>query len=362
MRLFPAIDIRGGRCVRLIRGRGADEIRYGDDPLEAAARWVRAGATWLHIVDLGAALGEAPSTDAVLRILRELPVPAQVGGGLRDLDAIDRILRGGARRVFVGTRALSDPDFLAEAVSRFGGAKIYLAVDVAGDRVRIGGWTEATPLALEDALRLARDAGAGGALLTAIDRDGTLSGPRADLVRRAIGEAGLPVIAAGGIGAPADLESLVRLDLPGLEGIVVGRALYEGRVTIEDGLRIVEGVEPLAPAIAEAVRFDARGLVVAIVQDVADGAVLMVAYMNRESLRRTLAEGVACFWSRSRREFWVKGATSGNTQEVVDVRLDCDGDAILVRVRPRGPACHTGARTCFFRRADPKGTVERIEG
>jgi len=362
MKLFPAVDIRGGRCVRLVQGRGAEEILYGDDPLEAAARWVRAGATWLHIVDLGAALGESPSTDAVLRILRDLPVPAQVGGGLRDLEAIDRILAGGAKRVFIGTRAFTDPEFLAAAIARFGGPRIYIAVDVAGDRVRIGGWTEETPLSLEDALRLARDAGAGGSLLTAIDRDGTLAGPRADLVHRAVAEAGIPIIAAGGIGAPADLEALVRLDLPGLEGIVVGRALYEGRVTIDDALRIVEKIEPLAPAIAEAVRFDARGLVTAIVQDASDGAVLMVAHMNRESLRRTLAEGRACFWSRSRRTFWVKGETSGNTLEVVDVRLDCDGDAILVRVRPRGPACHTGERTCFFRRADPDGRVEKIEG
>ncbi len=116
-----------------------------------------------------------------------------------------------------------------------------------------------------------------------------------------------------------------------------------------------------AESIWQVIRFDDRGLVPAVVQDARDGTVLMVAYMNEESLRRTLKEGRTCFWSRSRREYWVKGATSGNIQEVVSIAVDCDGDCLLVKVRQHGVACHTGNRSCFFRQLDTSGNLKKID-
>lgn len=239
--IFPAIDVRGGRCVRLVRGRRDAEIRYDEDPVEVAGRFEAAGARCLHVIDLGGAFREPPSTDVVLAIADRVGIPVQAGGGIRDGETVSRLLDGGVARVILGTRALRDPAFLQRTVERHGERHVVVGIDCDGERVKVAGWEEESPLALDAALRGVREAGVRRLLVTAIDRDGTLAGGREDLVRRVL--AGAPdgafrVVAAGGIGCLEHVESLLAIDLPGLEGVVIGRALYEGTVDLGEALKL----------------------------------------------------------------------------------------------------------------------------
>ena len=371
--IFPAVDLRGGRFVRLIRGARSEEIPYGDDPVAAARRWADAGTEWLHVIDLGGAFGERDNLEVMLEIARAVPLRIQSGGGLRDDSRIERLLAGGVHRVIIGTRALEDPPFLRRLIARHGPERVVLALDVAGDRVKVKGWEADSGMDFAAGLRFAQDNGVETILLTAIDRDGTLSGASLSLVRRALEEGTASVVVAGGIGSLDDIRAVLELRHPRLDGVVVGRALYEGTVVLADALGLANeyqvvsasqsapGVSAALDSLLGSVKYDANGLVPAVVQDSTDGQVLMVAYMNRESLRRTLSSGVTCFWSRSRKEFWVKGATSGNTQKVVRVAIDCDQDCVLVVVEQKGVACHTGKRSCFYREAGTDGALREID-
>lgn len=235
-RIFPAIDLRGGRCVRLVEGRRDAEIHYGDDPVAVALDWVEQGAECLHIIDLGAAFGEADSAGVILEIASQVDVPVQTGGGIRDGGAVSRFLDGGVARVLLGTRAFRDPDFLAREVERYGENRVVACLDTRDGQVQISGWEEESGLDLAAGIDLVRGAGVRRLLVTATDRDGTLSGPRIELIERVLAEGDMRVIAAGGIGSLEDVDSLLRLSHPLLEGVVVGRALYEGKVRLADAV------------------------------------------------------------------------------------------------------------------------------
>ncbi|MBI4587159.1 MAG: 1-(5-phosphoribosyl)-5-[(5-phosphoribosylamino)methylideneamino] imidazole-4-carboxamide isomerase [Planctomycetes bacterium] len=237
--LLPAIDLRGGRVVRLIRGEAAAEIDYQAAPLSQARRWIGEGAEGLHLVDLGGAFGEPDSAAAILEIAGAVAVPVQAGGGIRDAGKVRELLDGGVARVLLGTRVLQDPEFLKAQVAEHGPERIVLAMDLAQGRVRISGWTEDSSLDLRAGMELAVKAGARHLLVTAIDRDGTLSGPDLPLLEEALrlaGREGLRVVSAGGIGKLQDLESVVKLGSPALEGVVVGRALYEGTLALREAV------------------------------------------------------------------------------------------------------------------------------
>ena len=238
--IFPAIDLRGGRCVRLVQGKKDDEIHYDDDPVAVARRWRDAGAGCLHVIDLGAAFGEAHSSDVVLTIARELELPVQTGGGLRSEESVRRLLEGGVARVILGTRAFRDPDFLARMIDTHGPERIVVGLDCDGDRVKVSGWEEASSLDVDAGLELVRKAGVVHLLVTAIDRDGTLSGAREELVSRVLDAGDVRVVAAGGIGTLDHVRSVLALDHVGLEGVVVGRALYEGTVVLEEALALTQ--------------------------------------------------------------------------------------------------------------------------
>jgi phosphoribosylformimino-5-aminoimidazole carboxamide ribotide isomerase len=239
--LYPAIDVRHGRVVRLVRGDAGAETVYGSDPAETAADLVARGATRLHVVDLDAAFGEGSATDAIVAITAAVgrDVEVQVGGGLRDDAAIDGILARGAARAILGTIALADPGLVARAVARHGPERIAAALDVRG-RVAVGdGWTRsatgADPGRATDALLRA---GVRRFIVTAIDRDGTLAGPDLALLRRTV-EAGAPeVVASGGI---RSLEDLVAVAEAGCTGAVVGRALYAGGLDLAASLAWAAG-------------------------------------------------------------------------------------------------------------------------
>lgn len=233
--ILPAIDLRGGRVVRLIQGEGDAEIDYSERPLDTARRWIDAGACCLHIIDLGGALGEPDSLAVIEDIAANLDVPIQTGGGVRDDAAVERLLRAGVSRVLLGTRALRDGAFLNRVISRHGPERIVLAMDMAGGRVKVSGWTEASSLDLAGGMAYAVDHGVTTLLVTAIDRDGTLSGPDRRLVDETLtlaAQRGLDVVVAGGIGGPDHIRGVMDLGSPALQGVVVGRALYEGNVDL----------------------------------------------------------------------------------------------------------------------------------
>jgi phosphoribosylformimino-5-aminoimidazole carboxamide ribotide isomerase len=243
MILYPAIDIMGGKAVRLVEGRFEDATTYHDDPLEAAQSWVDAGARYLHVVDLdGAKNGEPRSIEHLRRIVQGTGVPVQYGGGLRTVDAVRDALRAGAERAIVGTAAFRDIDFLDEILGAFG-PRIVVSVDVRGGYISTAGWTKTTELPAEEAIRRLHDRGVASFVYTNADRDGTLEGPDADEVQRVAEAVRGRFLYSGGIGRREDLQTLARLRQVNLSGVIVGKALYEKRFTIAEGQAALDGVD-----------------------------------------------------------------------------------------------------------------------
>jgi phosphoribosylformimino-5-aminoimidazole carboxamide ribotide isomerase len=235
--LYPAIDIRGGRAVRLLQGDYDRETAYDDDPADAARRWAEDGAAFLHVVDLdGAREGSPRNLEAVRRVANAVECPIQVGGGLRDSSSVGAVLEAGAERVVIGTAALRDPDFLDQALEAHG-PRVVVSIDARGGEVSLAGWTEAGG---REASEVASELGERGVqrfLFTSIDVDGTMEGPAIDeLNELAANVADAQVIASGGVGNLPDLELLARVAAPNVEGAIVGRALYERRFTVAEGI------------------------------------------------------------------------------------------------------------------------------
>ena len=240
MILLPAVDIRDGKAVRLRQGRFADETVYADDPLEAARSFARAGARFLHVVDLdGAREGEPANLHHVERIARELPVPLELGGGLRSIASIRRALAAGAARVVLGTAAFTDPELLDEALSAFT-SRILVGVDVRGGQVSVAGWTRETQMRGDDAIRRLQAHGATRFVYTNVDRDGMLEGPDLDEVARVSEAVRGRFLYSGGVASIEDLRALRRLRLVNLAGVISGKALYEGRFGVREGQAALE--------------------------------------------------------------------------------------------------------------------------
>lgn len=237
MILFPAIDIRDGKAVRLTQGDYQREQIYNDDPLDAAMSWVSAGATHLHVVDLdGARDGERRNIDHLRRVTAATGVPVQYGGGLRDIAAIDAALEAGASRAIIGTAAFRDQRLVSEAVERYG-EQIVVSADARDGRIAAQGWTEATDIAVTDAVERLAAAGVRTFVYTDIARDGMLGGTDLDGLKAVCAAAGESrAIASGGVGEVSHLTQLAELRLPNLEGVIAGKALYEQRFTVAEGL------------------------------------------------------------------------------------------------------------------------------
>jgi phosphoribosylformimino-5-aminoimidazole carboxamide ribotide isomerase len=233
--LYPAIDIRGGKAVRLLQGDYERETAYDADPVDAATRWASDGARFLHVVDLdGAKAGRPANLEAVRRIAAAVSCPIQVGGGLRDADSVAAVLEAGAERVVIGTAALRDPSFLAKMLENHG-ERVVVSVDAREGRVALAGWMEAGEEGVVDAVAALTERGVGRFLCTAIEVDGTMEGPALAELHRIAAATEAGVIASGGVGDLFDLEALAREAPPNVEGVIVGRALYERRFTVADG-------------------------------------------------------------------------------------------------------------------------------
>ncbi len=244
MRLFPAIDIRGGRAVRLLQGDYDRETSYDADPLDAALRWVEGGADILHVVDLdGARSGRPGNLDVVRRITSEAGVPVQMGGGLRDEKAVEDAIAAGVSRAVLGTSAVRDPDLMGALCERFGGERLVASVDARGSEVAVEGWEQGSGTAVEDAIAALGGRGVRHFVYTPVEVDGTLEGPgldRLDSILAACGRCDSSLIYSGGVGTLADLGAIAALGDPRIEGVIVGRALYERRFTIADAISALE--------------------------------------------------------------------------------------------------------------------------
>jgi 1-(5-phosphoribosyl)-5-[(5-phosphoribosylamino)methylideneamino] imidazole-4-carboxamide isomerase/N-(5'phosphoribosyl)anthranilate isomerase len=230
LQLLPAVDVADGQAVRLVQGEAGSETSYGD-PLEAALAWQRDGAEWVHLVDLDAAFGRGSNRELLARVVGKLDVDVELSGGIRDDESLAAALATGCRRVNLGTAALESPEWCAEAIAEYGD-RIAVGLDVRGTRLAARGWTKEGGELYETLARLD--------VVTDITKDGTLRGPNLELLREVCAATDRPVIASGGVSSLADIRALAGLTAVGVEGAIVGKALYAGAFTLPEALRVTE--------------------------------------------------------------------------------------------------------------------------
>jgi 1-(5-phosphoribosyl)-5-[(5-phosphoribosylamino)methylideneamino] imidazole-4-carboxamide isomerase/N-(5'phosphoribosyl)anthranilate isomerase len=234
--LLPAVDVAGGQAVRLVQGAAGTETGYGD-PLQAALAWQAAGAQWIHLVDLDAAFGRGSNAALLASVVARLDVAVELSGGIRDEASLAAALATGCTRVNVGTAALESPDWVRGAIAEHGD-KIAVGLDVRGSRLAARGWTRDGGDLHETLARLESD-GCSRFVVTDVTRDGTLTGPNLDLLRAVCARTSRPVIASGGVSSLDDLNAIAALVPDGVEGAIIGKALYAGEFTLEQALRAV---------------------------------------------------------------------------------------------------------------------------
>ena len=241
MDLYPAIDLRGGKCVRLYQGDFDQETVYGEDPVAQAMAFQAEGARWIHVVDLDAArTGDPVNRPVIAAIAAAVDVPVQTGGGVRDEAAAAALLEAGVARVVVGTAAVEDPDLVPRLAKEF---PVAVGLDAHGREVAVRGWVKGSGLDVVDLARRFADAGVEALVVTEIGRDGTLAGPDTEGLAAVVAATGVPVIASGGVGTLADLEALAALEVDGrrLAGAICGKAIYEQRFSVAEGVAVLDG-------------------------------------------------------------------------------------------------------------------------
>ncbi len=243
MILFPAIDLKDGHAVRLLRGEMGSATIFNQDPADQAQRFAEAGFEWLHVVDLnGAFAGEPVNRAAVERILATVDLPVQLGGGIRSLAAIEVWLEAGIQRVILGTVALKDPKVVREACRLFPG-RILVGIDARAGRVAVEGWAEQSEIEAIELAERFEDAGVAAIVFTDIDRDGVLQGPNLEATARLAEQVSIPVIASGGVSSLDDIAALLQISHHGIAGAIIGRALYDGRVDPASAAALVRSAE-----------------------------------------------------------------------------------------------------------------------
>ena len=235
LELLPAVDVKDGRAVRLVQGELEKESIYGA-PLDVALEFQAAGAEWLHLVDLDAAFGRGENTELLAEVVGRLDIKVELSGGIRDDQSLKRALATGCRRVNLGTAALEDPDWTARVIAEHGD-RIAVGLDVRGHTLAARGWTKEGGDLFETLARLDRD-GCARYVVTDVAKDGTLGGPNIELLKSVCAATSKPVIASGGVSSLEDIQALAALRPIGVEGAIVGKALYAGKFTLEQALRV----------------------------------------------------------------------------------------------------------------------------
>lgn len=242
MIVYPAIDLKDGQCVRLIQGRLEDKTVYSDEPASTAAAFAKLGAGYLHVVDLDGAFLGRPSNDAVIAaIAAAIDIPFQVGGGLRSIEDVNRILGLGAARVIIGTKAVKNPDFLKELLDLHGPEKIVLGIDAREGMAAVEGWVETTAITAVQLGVDMNELGVKYCIYTDISRDGLLSGPNLTAIEEMAAKTGLQIIASGGITNLENIKDLKAMEPSGVAGAIIGKALYDGKIDLAAALSVAEG-------------------------------------------------------------------------------------------------------------------------
>ncbi len=239
MIIIPAIDIKKGRCVRLLQGRMDAETVYSDDPAAMALRWAAGGAGRLHVVDLDGAIEKRPKNlDAIRGIIDAVSIPIQVGGGIRDMETIRMYLETGIDRVVIGTEAIRNPDLVSAACQAYPG-RIVVGIDARNGLVAIEGWTETTDFKAVDLARQFADTGVAAINFTDIERDGMRTGPNIEETRKVAESVNIPVVASGGVSSLEDIKGLMPLEPVGVAGVIIGKALYDGSLDLPEAVQML---------------------------------------------------------------------------------------------------------------------------
>ena len=347
MKLYPAIDMKDGKCVRLKQGEFNHITVYCDEPYKVAQYFEKCGADFIHLVDLDGALkGCSVNEKSIRKIVDSVSIPCELGGGIRTMEDIERVLSYGIYRVIIGTKAVSDPEFVQEAVARFGSERIVVGVDAKNGMVAIEGWEQVSDKTALSLCMSMKEMGVKHIVYTDISKDGMLSGPNVEMTKLLTDETGLDIIASGGVSCMEDLQNLKEA---GIKGAIMGKAIYEGKINVKHAACEFRDVNFETNIPFSEFKLNNDGLIPVIVQEENTNQVLMLAYMNEEAYNTTIRTGKMTYYSRSRQELWVKGLTSGHFQYVKRLKLDCDNDTILATVYQVGAACHTGSHSCFFK-------------
>ncbi len=238
MIVIPAVDIKDGKCVRLVQGKKEAVTVYSDDPVSMAKHWADLGAKLLHVVDLdGAFTGEQKNFNVIASIRKAINIPVQVGGGIRDIGRIERLFNLGIDRAIIGTSAASEPDMVKKACKEFPG-RVLVGIDAKDGKVAVKGWEEITELKAIEFAREVETHGAAGIIYTDIARDGMLSGPNLDAMAKMVNALKIPVIASGGVSSIDDIKNLMQIK--NLRGVITGKALYSGALNLKEAIEIVK--------------------------------------------------------------------------------------------------------------------------
>lgn len=241
MIIIPAVDIRQGKCVRLLQGRQDAETIFSDDPAAMALRWAEIGARLIHVIDLDGAFNQRPKNlQAIKKIIGTIDAPIQVGGGIRDMKTIQEYMTLGVGKVIIGTEAIRNPDLVKRAARDFPG-RVVVAIDARNGKVAIEGWTETTRVSAVDLAKKFEDCGVSAINFTDIHRDGMQTGPNIDQTRRLAEAITVPVVASGGVSTLKDIENLLPLETVGVTGVITGKALYSGSLDLKAAIALSEG-------------------------------------------------------------------------------------------------------------------------
>ncbi|MCI1931793.1 MAG: 1-(5-phosphoribosyl)-5-[(5-phosphoribosylamino)methylideneamino]imidazole-4-carboxamide isomerase [Clostridia bacterium] len=231
MQIYPAIDLKNGQCVRLKQGRFDDVTFYGNDPVERAGEWIKAGATYIHVVDLdGARTGNGENLEAIKKIAETYKVSIETGGGIRTMRDIEERIKAGVSRVIIGTAAVKNPDLVKDAVKVYG-EKIAVGIDASNGMVAIDGWEKISNISSLDLCRKMAGYGVKYVIYTDISKDGMMSGPNIESTKKLIEKTGINIIASGGVTTMKDIENAAKI---GAEGVIIGKALYQGKLNLKE--------------------------------------------------------------------------------------------------------------------------------
>lgn len=316
--IIPSIDIMDGKAVQLKQGK--EKVLEREDIFELAKYFSRFGE--LAVIDLDAAMGKGDNEELIKKICRI--APCRVGGGIRDVEKAKRIIANGAKKIIIGTAASE------ELLSQLPKDKILVAIDSNKGKVVTEGWTKDTGITPEDYVKRFDDL-CHGYLYTIVEKEGMMGGTDLEAIKKIRKLTKKELVAAGGISSIDEIKELEKNNISSQ----LGMCIYTNAVKLEDAFCAMLDFEKQ------------NNLIPTIVQDARTKQVLMLAYSNKEAVMKTLKDGLATFFSRSRNELWTKGLTSGNTQELVSARYDCDRDTLLYKVNKKGVACHLGRYSCF---------------